>query len=116
MCRPRVPQTQNGLILQNVHAQHPPHKEEGDDGHYQVANPLPDGFRFSAVLHGVIVAGWGPLGAVTRAGKRGPEDGISRTSPGGRSYTTRVSARTSSWRTRSDHTCSAARRAKGGSG
>lgn len=53
----------HGLILQNVNAQHPPHKEEGDDGHYHVANPLPGGFRFSAVLHGVIVAGWGPLGA-----------------------------------------------------
>jgi hypothetical protein len=43
---------------ENVNAQHPPHEEQGDDGHHHVANPLPDGFRLGAVLHGLIVAGW----------------------------------------------------------
>lgn len=34
------------LLLQNVDAQHPPHKEQCDDGDDHVSNPLFYGLRF----------------------------------------------------------------------
>jgi len=46
-------------ILQNVNAEHPPDQKYGDDGDYKIANPLAGGSRFRAVIHGLIVAGWG---------------------------------------------------------
>ena len=46
--------------LQNVDAEHPPDQKQGDDGDDKIANPLPGGFRFGSVLHGLIAAVWWP--------------------------------------------------------
>ena len=40
----------------NVHAQQPPNKKEGDDGHDNVANPLACGAGFRLFCHGRILA------------------------------------------------------------
>ena len=48
---------------ENVNAQHPPHEEQGDDGHDDIADPLPGGLWFGGVFHGDMVAGWGRKGS-----------------------------------------------------
>lgn len=55
---------------ENIHAQHPPYKEERDGGDDQVANPLPHGPGFRPVVHGAMVAGWLPNGAGQDRGYR----------------------------------------------
>lgn len=40
----------------NVYAQQPPDKKEGDEGHYNVANPLACGSRSRLFSHGWILA------------------------------------------------------------
>ena len=59
-----------GLILQNVETQHPPNKEQGDDGYNQVAGPLAGSFGFSSILHGDDSSSWGP--PATCGGDRSP--------------------------------------------
>ena len=51
-------QARHCLILQNVQSQHPPHQEQRDHCHDDVADELPGGLRFGAIGHEVIVAGW----------------------------------------------------------
>lgn len=45
--------SKDGLILQNVHPQHPPHEEQGDDGYHEVVDPLPYGAYTFAKLPAV---------------------------------------------------------------
>jgi hypothetical protein len=39
--------------LQDVDAEHPPYEKQGDDGHDEVSNPLPDGLGLGLELHGI---------------------------------------------------------------
>src|SRR6185369_9562319 len=43
--------------LQDVHPQHPPHKEQGNDGAGNVNNPVAGGFGLAEVKHGGMIAG-----------------------------------------------------------
>jgi hypothetical protein len=43
--------------LQNINSQHPPHEEQSDHGHDDIANPLADGPWLGAVGHEAMVAG-----------------------------------------------------------
>jgi hypothetical protein len=44
-------------VSQNIQAEHPGHEAQGDNGHDDVPEPLPSGFRFGSVFHGVMVSG-----------------------------------------------------------
>jgi len=44
--------------LQNVHPEHPPNKEYGDDAAYDVDDPVANGLGFAEIEHAAMVAGY----------------------------------------------------------
>jgi hypothetical protein len=58
---------------QNIQAQHPSHEAQCDYGHNDVPEPLPRGFRFGAVRHGLMVADWANTFSTSEVPQQGNE-------------------------------------------